>query len=316
MGYNFNGRLGRKNNIMNTKKIIKLIISIAIGLFIGLMYGVYSFIVAIFFPEMEETLIKIPRIILIVLLSIGVVICFSIFFVSFFRELNFIKLYNNELAYIGFSEDLYNAALKRKKRFEIDKYGVGYIGSINLLANYHLLHEQYDEAAKLLEEIDIQELKKKSKIDSANPSNDKLTTFLSLLDCLIAVYSFKGDKEKEEQIASIFNPYYNAFIHKHENLTNILYEAKLNDLLYHGEFTEALSILDILKSSDECFYNILYLDYLFYKKETDLSIIENAVSEALNGSESSRTAAFFKEIVEQKKEFIYRNLNNDKVSEE
>ena len=158
MGYNFNGRLGRKNNIMNTKKIIKLIISIAIGLFIGLMYGVYSFIVAIFFPEMEETLIKIPRIILIVLLSIGVVICFSIFFVSFFRELNFIKLYNNELAYIGFSEDLYNAALKRKKRFEIDKYGVGYIGSINLLANYHLLHEQYDEAAKLLEEIDIQEL--------------------------------------------------------------------------------------------------------------------------------------------------------------
>lgn len=295
---------------MDTKKIIKLIISIALGLFLGLTYSVYSFIVSFFFPG-NENLKKIPGYILMVLLAIGALICFAIFFISFFKELNYMKLYNNELAYIGFSEELYQATLKRKKRFEKDKFGVGYIGSITMISNYLALHDKYEEAANLLEEIDVDELKKKFKIDSANPSNDKLVTFLSLLDSLICIYSELDYKEKEEKIAAIFNPYYNTFIHKHEILTNILYETKLRDLLYKGEFNEALSILDILKSSDECFYKILYLDYLYYKNETDLDLIENAVNDALNGCENARTKAYFKQIIEDRKKLIYKKLKSE-----
>ena len=295
---------------MNAKKIIKLVISIALGLVLGLTYSVYSFIVSFFFPG-NENLRKIPGYILMVLLAIGALICFIIFFISFFKELNYMKLYNNELAYIGFSEELYLATLKRKKRFEKDKLGVGYIGSITMISNYYALHDKYEEAANLLEEIDVDELKKKFKMDSANRSNDKLVTFLSLLDSLICIYSELDYKEKEEKIAAIFNPYYNAFIHKHENLTNILYEAKLRDLLYKGEFNEALSILDILKGSDECFYKILYLDYLYYKNETDLNLIENAINDALNGCENARTKAYFKQIIEDRKKLIYKKLKSE-----
>lgn len=295
---------------MNAKKIIKLVISIALGLFLGLSYSVYSFIVSFFFPG-NENLRKIPGYILMVLLAIGALICFIIFFISFFKELNYMKLYNNELAYIGFSEELYQATLKRKKRFEKDKLGVGYIGSITMISNYYALHDKYEEAANLLEEIDVDVLKKKFKMDSANPSNDKLVTFLSLLDSLICIYSELDYKEKEAKIAAIFNPYYNAFIHKHENLTNILYEAKLRDLLYKGEFNEALSILDILKGSDECFYKILYLDYLYYKNETDLNLIENAINDALNGCENARTKAYFKQIIEDRKKLIYKKLKSE-----
>lgn len=295
---------------MDTKKIIKLIISIALGLVLGLTYSVYSFIVSFFFPG-NENLRKIPGYILMVLLAIGALICFIIFFISFFKELNYMKLYNNELAYIGFSEELYQATLKRKKRFEKDKLGVGYIGSITMISNYYALHDKYEEAANLLEEIDVDELRKKFKIDSANPSNDKLATFLSLLDSLICIYSELDYKEKEDKIAAIFNPYYNAFIHKHEILTNILYEAKLRDLLYKGEFNEALSILDILKGSDECFYKILYLDYLYYNNETDLNLIENAINDALNGCENARTKAYFKQIIEDRKKLIYKKLKSE-----
>ena len=295
---------------MDTKKIIKLIISIALGLVLGLTYSVYSFIVSFFFPG-NENLKKIPGYILMVLLAIGALICFVIFFISFFKELNYMKLYNNELAYIGFSEELYQATLKRKKRFEKDKLGVGYIGSITMISNYYALHDKYEEAANLLEEIDVDELKKTFKIDSANPSNDKLVTFLSLLDSLICIYSELDYKEKEDKIAAIFNPYYNAFIHKHEILTNILYETKLRDLLYKGEFNEALSILDILKGSDECFYKILYLDYLYYKNETDLNLIENAINDALNGCENARTKAYFKQIIEDRKKLIYKKLKSE-----
>lgn len=293
---------------MNSKSVIKFIIAIAAGLFIGLLYSVYTFIVAIFFPQYEESLRKIPGYILIALLSIGAVICFVIFFVSFFRELNYIKLYNNELAYKGFTEELYQATLKRKKRFEKSKFSVGYIGSLNMIAGYLSLQEKNDEIIALLEEIDIDELKKKFRIDSANPPKDNLITFLGLLDSLICVYSETGEKEKEEKTAQIFNTYYNAFIHKYDYLTNILYEGKLRDLLYKGNYDEALSILDIVKGSDEAFYNLFYLDYLYYSKEKDTEKIENAYKASIESNENTRLKGYYNQAAESKKKMILSNI--------
>ena len=43
---------------MNAKSIIKLVIAIVFGLFVGLVYGVYTIIVALFFPQYEEMLRK------------------------------------------------------------------------------------------------------------------------------------------------------------------------------------------------------------------------------------------------------------------
>ena len=294
---------------MNAKSIIKLVIAIVFGLFVGLVYGVYTIIVALFFPQYEEMLRKIPGYILIALLSIGAVICFVIFFVSFFRELNYIKLYNNELAYKGFTEELYEATLKRKKRFEKNKYSVGYIGSINMIAGYLGMSEKYDEERAILEEINIEELKKKFKIDSANPSKDNLITFMGFLDTLICVYSETGNREKEENTFEIFNPYYNAFIHKYDYLTNILYEAKLRDLLFHGNFNEALSILDILKGSDKSLYNLSNLDYFYYIKETDTEKIENAYNASVESNENTRLKAYFNQMADLRKNQIYRKLN-------
>ena len=293
---------------MNAKSIIKLVIAIVFGLFVGLVYGVYTIIVALFFPQYEEMLRKIPGYILIALLSIGAVICFVIFFVSFFRELNYIKLYNNELAYKGFTEELYEATLKRKKRFEKNKYSVGYIGSINMIAGYLGMQEKYDEEMAILEEINIDELKKKFKIDSANPSKDNLITFMGFLDTLICVYSETGNREKEENTFEIFNPYYNAFIHKYDYLTNILYEAKLRDLLFHGNFNEALSILDILKGSDKSLYNLSNLDYLYYIKETDIEKIENAYNASVESNENTRLKAYFNQMADLRKNQIYKKL--------
>ena len=290
------------------KNIVKLIVSLAVGAFVGLCCGIVLFFVKMVFPQYYDLTWNIMRIIFWCLICIVFVIAFIIIGVSTIKEFNFMKLFNNELMYNGLTETVYNAASKRKNTYKKNKASVGYVGSVNMMINYLAIEERYDEAEELLEEFDFIELKDKMKIESNNPMRSNMVTYFGLLDTAISFYVEKENEEKVEELYSIFNPLFNLCIAKYDYLTDVLYETKLKYHLFKKEFSEADSILDILKSNQPFLYYAFLLDKYKASPVTDKELIEKTYNDALAEAEKSTAKGFYKQALKKKKDEIFKDL--------
>lgn len=290
------------------KNIVKLIVSLFVGAFVGLCCGIVLFFVKMVFPQYYDLTWNIMRIIFWCLICIVFVVAFIIIGVSTIKEFNFMKLFNNELMYNGLTETVYNAASKRKNTYKKNKASVGYVGSVNMMINYLAIEERYDEAEELLEEFDFIELKDKMKIESNNPMRSNMVTYFGLLDTAISFYVEKENEKKVEELYSIFNPLFNLCIAKYDYLTDVLYETKLKYHLFKKEFSEADSILDILKSNQPFLYYAFLLDKYKASHETDKELIEKTYNDALAEAEKSTSKGFYKQALNKKKDEIFKDL--------
>ena len=296
---------------MNGKSAVKLIISTVVGLVLGLIIGIIYIILKILFPNNLGIITDIYKYTAIGLICIAIVVVFIIMFIATIQEFNFMKLYNNELTYNGLSEEIYRAASKRKRRYKNNKYSVGYIESANIIANYFASIEKYDEAIGHIEEFDFNELKKKLKIDSNNPSRTNLVTFFSLADSAISLYAEIDYKEKADEVYSVIQPLYNKYVSKYDFLTNILYEANFKYQLYKENFEEAKSILYILKNTEPFFYYAFKLEYIRAAKEFDEEKIESTLKKAYENAETQVYKKFSIQSVDLAKKHLYEAMNKE-----
>ena len=290
------------------KYIVKLIVALAIGAFCGILSGFILAFVKIAAPQYYDLTWSIMKILLWVFIVIVFAVVFIYVGISTIKEFNFMKLFNNELMYNGLTETVYNAAAKRKDNYKKNKASVGYVGSVNMMINYLSMEERYDEAEALLNEFDFIELKDKLKIESNNPMRSNMVTYFGLLDTAISFYVEKDNGEKVEELYSIFCPLFNLYIAKYDYLTNVLYETKLKYLLFKKEFSEADSILDILKSNEPFFYHAFLLDKYKFTNVTDKELIEKTYNDALTEAEKSASKGFYKQAVKKKRDELLKDL--------
>ncbi len=286
---------------LSGKNLIRNIITIFAMILTALLYLIFILVIRILFTTpTADSIIHKANIGVISIFSLAIVICFIIMAVVTMKEFNYMKLYANELTYNGLSEALRNATLKRKDRFK-NKFSVGYVGSVNILANFLSYEYKYDEAIEMLEEFDLVELKDKMGLEKARPMKDNIVTYFGLLDNLMSLYCQKGDTEKADMLYELFNPLYNAYIHKYDYLTDVLYEAKIKYCILKGNISEADSLLDILKTSSPVLYAYLTMEK-FEKTGYEEDALNSILEEANNNLENRvQFKKYYSDLLERKK---------------
>ena len=293
-------RIDSEEVCLKKRNVITIVSCLIIVIVVPILYFLCSFLIAILFPSKFEQISHFFDIVLYCVIGVSVVVCFLIFALSVLKEFNFIKLYQNELKYNGLSDELYEAALVRKKRYSKDKSSVGYVGSCSIISNYFAYHNREKEALMQIEEFDLEVLEKEMGISKGISSKDKLSTYFALIDQFMCLYTYTNDTENVDKLNDFFEPLYNAYIQKYDYLTDILYETRINYLLYKERYAEADSILDILKNSSPGVYYYLKLESMRVKREFDEDIINQIRDEAYEHCEKLAFRKYYRDTYDYK----------------
>ncbi|MCR4648078.1 MAG: hypothetical protein K5776_03285 [Lachnospiraceae bacterium] len=287
------------------KRVISIIVGALAGLIIGLFLIITQAVLIFVFPEKSVAVKQGMFIVVLLLASVAVLIIFGILVINVMREMKFITLYNDELHAHGiYSEKILKEINKRKDRYKKDRFNSVYLQSVTFLANYAAVNDDFEGEAKILNDLDVNELNSKLRIESGKAKQNDLFNFVNLLSLKLALCFLEDDEKTAEFLKPFLYKVEELYFDKNEILKLTILEAKIN----YFATVKNIELLEDTIAKVPQFKNVNEIAEIVYiaskiKKdyvtgELTLEVLQNYINEGKEKAENHKNKVYSLQTIE------------------
>jgi len=208
-------------------KILKIIIAVLAAVIAGIIFGIIKGSVIVYTPQYTDKFNHFVNISVILAISLIVISIFIYLGATTLNEMRFFTLYTDELYANGaYSEKILKEINKRKQKNKKKNLSV-YLQSINFLAQERLLHSDPENALKQYDEIDINDLYLKFKINSKRSKLNDICNFANMIDMLMCLYMITNDTKIMETLKIYLDELKELYFDKYPEIRLTINEAYL-----------------------------------------------------------------------------------------